>query len=53
MMLVNNETGAIFPVREVGALVQKTRARFHVDAVQALSLIHISVPCHQNHPGPA
>lgn len=35
MMLVNNETGAIFPVREVGALVQKTRARFHVDAVQA------------------
>ena len=34
MMLVNNETGAIFPVREVGALVQKTRARFHVDAVQ-------------------
>ena len=37
MMLVNNETGCIFPVAEVAQLLQakKSRALLHTDAVQA------------------
>ena len=36
MMLVNNETGCIFPVAEVAQLLKekKSRARLHTDAVQ-------------------
>ncbi len=33
--LANNETGAIQPVRELGRLVRRIGAHFHVDAVQA------------------
>ena len=35
-MLANNETGHIFPVREMAALAHEVGARFHCDAVQAL-----------------
>ena len=35
MMLVNNETGAIFPVSEVAALLKNRRTLLHTDAVQA------------------
>ena len=35
VMLANNETGAIQPVREVVALAQKHKALVHTDAVQA------------------
>lgn len=33
-MMVNNETGAIFPVAELGRMAQQAGARFHIDAVQ-------------------
>ena len=43
MMLVNNETGCIFPVRETAALLRekKSRALLHCDAVQGF----LKVPC--------
>ena len=43
MMLVNNETGCIFPVRETAALLhqKKSRALLHCDAVQGF----LKVPC--------
>ncbi|MCF0109351.1 MAG: cysteine desulfurase [Erysipelotrichaceae bacterium] len=37
LMMVNNETGAIFPIKEAGQIIQKnSQAYFHVDGVQAL-----------------
>jgi len=42
MMLVNNETGAVFPVREVGRLCRAAGARFHVDAVQGFGKLPFS-----------
>ena len=43
MMLVNNETGCIFPVAEVAQLLKekKSRALLHTDAVQGF----LKVPC--------
>lgn len=43
MMLVNNETGCVFPVRETAALLRekKSRALLHCDAVQGF----LKVPC--------
>lgn len=43
VMMVNNETGAIQPIAEIGALTTERGIAFHTDAVQAvgLSLIHI------------
>ena len=43
MMLVNNETGCIFPVQETAALLRerKSRALLHCDAVQGF----LKVPC--------
>ena len=43
MMLVNNETGCIFPVRETAQLLRerKSRALLHCDAVQGF----LKVPC--------
>ena len=43
MMLVNNETGCIFPVAETAALLRakKSRALLHCDAVQGF----LKVPC--------
>jgi cysteine desulfurase len=35
LQAVNQETGVFQPVREVAALVERARARLHVDAVQA------------------
>ena len=42
-MLVNNETGCVFPVRETAALLRekKSRALLHCDAVQGF----LKVPC--------
>ena len=34
-MMVNNETGAIFPVVELGRMARAAGARYHIDAVQA------------------
>ncbi len=39
IMYANNETGVIFPVQEIGALVQARGIPFHVDAVQAAGKI--------------
>jgi cysteine desulfurase len=43
VMLANNETGAIQPIREIAALVHDAGGLLHVDAVQALSKIPIDI----------
>lgn len=44
IMAVNNETGVIQPMREIGAIVRKHRGvYFHTDAAQALGKIHLDV----------
>ncbi|MEN1969302.1 cysteine desulfurase family protein [Lentibacillus sp. N15] len=43
IMTVNNETGIIQPIAEVGALLQNHQAYFHTDAVQAYGLLELSV----------
>ena len=43
IMYANNETGAIFPVEEIGQWVKESGAFFHVDAVQAVGRISISL----------
>ncbi len=42
-MLANNETGVLFPVDEIGALVKAKGAFFHVDAVQAVGKHKLNV----------
>lgn len=41
VMWANNETGVLFPVDQIGALVKSRGALFHVDAVQAVGKIPI------------
>jgi cysteine desulfurase len=43
IMYANNETGVIFPVKEIGALCRERGVPFHVDAVQAAGKIPIRV----------
>jgi len=45
-LLVHNESGAVHPVRELGRLVRRhsPRAHLHVDAVQALGKLELSLP---------
>lgn len=48
IMAVNNETGAIQPIKEIAALLQeqygeKAKPKFHVDAVQAIGKIPFSL----------
>lgn len=43
VMYANNETGAIQPIREIGALCRKRGILFHTDAVQAAGHITIDV----------
>jgi len=43
VMAINNETGVLQPVEEIGPLVHECGARFHVDAVQAPGKVAISV----------
>lgn len=43
VMYANNETGAIQPIREIGALCRKRGVLFHTDAVQAAGHITIDV----------
>jgi cysteine desulfurase len=43
-MLANNETGVLFPIQEIGRIVhQNSDAAFHVDGVQAVGKIPISL----------
>ena len=44
IMLANNETGVLFPMKEIGEIVrEQSRALFHVDGVQAVGKIPISL----------
>lgn len=43
VMYANNETGAIQPIREIGALCRKRCVFFHTDAVQAAGHLAIDV----------
>lgn len=43
VMYANNETGAIQPIREIGALCRKHGVLFHTDAVQAAGHLPIDV----------
>jgi cysteine desulfurase len=45
-ILVHNESGAVHPVRELARLVRRAapRAHLHVDAVQALGKLELSLP---------
>ena len=44
VMLANNETGILFPVEEVGAIVkQRSDALFHVDGVNAVGKVPIDL----------
>lgn len=43
VMYANNETGAIQPIREIGAICRKRGVLFHTDAVQAAGHLAIDV----------
>lgn len=43
VMYANNETGAIQPIREIGALCRQRGVLFHTDAVQAAGHVNIDV----------
>src|SRR5439155_95278 len=43
-MAVNNETGVIFPIREIAALCREHGVPLHVDAVQAAGRIPLDFP---------
>jgi len=43
VMLANNETGVLFPVREIGEIIQQRNILFHSDGVQAFGKLHIDV----------
>jgi cysteine desulfurase len=43
IMYANNETGVIFPIEEIGAIVKEKGALFHTDAVQAVGKIPLNM----------
>ncbi|MGJ9457062.1 cysteine desulfurase family protein [Oceanobacillus sp. CF4.6] len=43
IMYVNNETGIIQPIKEIGDLLRGHQAYFHTDAVQAFGLLEMDV----------
>jgi len=43
VMYANNETGVVFPIEEVGAIVKENGALFHTDAVQAVGKIPLNM----------
>jgi cysteine desulfurase len=43
IMWANNETGVIFPIEQIGAIVRSRQIPFHVDAVQAAGKLTLKV----------
>lgn len=43
VMMANNETGVLFPIEEIGRRVREKGILFHVDAVQAVGKIPLSL----------
>jgi cysteine desulfurase len=43
LMLVNNETGCLLPIKEVGEIIKEKSIIFHCDAVQAYGKIDVDV----------
>jgi cysteine desulfurase len=43
VMYANNETGVVFPIEEIGAMVKERGALFHTDAVQAVGKIPLNM----------
>ena len=43
IMWANNETGAIFPVEEIGQICEENNVLFHTDAVQAIGKLPVNV----------
>ncbi len=43
IMWANNETGAIFPVEEIGQICEENKVLFHTDAVQAIGKLPVDV----------
>jgi len=43
VMWANNETGAIFPVEEIGDICEEHNVLFHTDAVQAIGKLPVNV----------
>lgn len=43
VMYANNETGVVFPIEEIGAIVKDKGALFHTDAVQAVGKIPLNM----------
>ncbi|HIP41490.1 MAG TPA: cysteine desulfurase, NifS family [Campylobacterales bacterium] len=43
IMWANNETGAIFPVEEIGQICEDKKVLFHTDAVQAIGKLPVDV----------
>jgi cysteine desulfurase len=49
VMMANNETGVLQPVKEIGRIAVEAKVRFHVDAVQAAGKLPLEVDaigCH-------
>ncbi|TAJ82615.1 aminotransferase class V-fold PLP-dependent enzyme [bacterium] len=43
VMWANNETGVVFPIKEIGEMVKERGIIFHVDAVQAVGRVPINL----------
>ena len=43
IMYANNETGVVFPIEEIGAIVKERGVLFHTDAVQAVGKIPLNM----------
>ena len=48
-MWANNETGVLFPVEEIAAIVHKKKVMFHTDAVQAVGKVPINLAHAHSH----